>query len=77
MPPVYLTDVLQPFSRDRRHRHAAAVEVPPCRQVHVWPRHRFTTRIQPVCLENMDVDAVAWRPLAWWPRRVLARRCPR
>jgi hypothetical protein len=36
-PPVYLSHAFRPITGDRRNGYAAAVEVPPPRQVHVWP----------------------------------------
>jgi hypothetical protein len=45
--PAYLADALRPFPWDRRHRHVAAIEVPPGQKVDVHPRHRLAARVQP------------------------------
>jgi hypothetical protein len=72
--PAYLVDALRPFPWDRRHRHAAAVEVPLGQKVDVRPWHRLAVRVQPVRLADADVHSVAWHPLAWRPGRAPARR---
>jgi hypothetical protein len=70
---AYLPPALWPITRDGRHGHTAAAEVPPRREVYVRPRDGFAVGAEPTSKLDRHVDAVAQGP-QWtrWPHRVWA-----
>jgi hypothetical protein len=70
-PPMYLPPALWPVTRDGRHGHTAACEVPPCREVHVRPRDGLAVGEKLASQLDRHVDTVAQGPRSTRrPRRV-------
>jgi hypothetical protein len=68
---AYLPPALWPATRDGRHGHMAAVEVPPRREVHVRPRDGLAVLEELASQLDRHVDAVAQGLRSTWrPRRV-------
>jgi hypothetical protein len=58
-PAAYLPPALWPAMWDWRHGHAAAVEVPPRRQVHIRPRDGLAVLEELASQLDRHVDVVA------------------
>jgi hypothetical protein len=61
-PPVYLPLAFWPITRDERHEHTSAVEVPPHREVDVRPRDGLPVGEELASQLDRHVDAVAQGP---------------